>query len=70
MDVLATLSNALKERYTVDREIGRQIGEDRDAQVRNSVENARNLIDQTFDSLELTWDGALIQSSESFSTSQ
>ncbi len=44
------------------REIGRQIGEDRAAQVRNSVENARNLIEQTFDSLELTWDGALIQS--------
>lgn len=44
------------------REIGRQIGEDRAIQVRHSVENARCLIQQTLNSLELTWDGALIQS--------
>ncbi|OGO37446.1 MAG: hypothetical protein A2W35_16320 [Chloroflexi bacterium RBG_16_57_11] len=44
------------------REIGRQIGEDRADQVRHSVENARTLLDQTYDSLELTWEGATIQS--------
>jgi isopenicillin-N N-acyltransferase-like protein len=44
------------------REIGRQIGEDRAEQIRHSVENAYCLIEQTFDSLELNWDGALIQS--------
>ena len=31
-------------------------------QVRHSVENARTLLDQTYDSLELTWEGAIIQS--------
>lgn len=48
--------------YGSHREIGRQIGEDRAEQVRHSIENARTLLDQTYDSLELTWDGALIQS--------
>jgi isopenicillin-N N-acyltransferase like protein len=43
------------------REIGRQIGEACAQQVRHSIENARNLIDGTYNVLELTWNGALIQ---------
>lgn len=42
-------------------EMGRQIGEAIALQVRHSLENARNLIDGTYEVLELTWDGALIQ---------
>jgi len=40
------------------REIGRQIGEACCKQVRHSLENARNLIDVTYNVLELTWEGA------------
>jgi len=44
------------------REIGRQIGEACAVQVRNSLENARVLLSSTYDVLQLTWDGAQIQS--------
>jgi isopenicillin-N N-acyltransferase-like protein len=43
------------------REIGRQIGEACSAQVRHSIEDARKLVEDTYDTLELTWDGAQIQ---------
>jgi len=43
-------------------EMGRQIGEARREQVQHSVENARNLIDQAYSTLGLTWEGAQIQS--------
>lgn len=43
------------------RQIGRQIGEACIQQVRHSLENARNLIESTYDVLELTWEGAQIQ---------
>ncbi len=42
-------------------EVGRQIGEARRAQIQHSIANARILIDQSFDQLELTWEGAQIQ---------
>ena len=44
------------------REMGRQIGEAARAQVQHSVANARVLIDAAYDSLELTWQDAQIQS--------
>ena len=44
------------------REMGRQIGEARREQVQHSVENARALIAQSFSTLQLTWEGAQIQS--------
>jgi isopenicillin-N N-acyltransferase like protein len=43
------------------REIGRQIGEGCRAAVRHSVENARQLLADAYEELELTWDGAQIQ---------
>lgn len=43
------------------REIGRQIGEFAKEQVIHSLENARELIKGTYNILELTWDGAIIQ---------
>ena len=42
-------------------EMGQQIGEARREQVQHSVENAHVLIDQSYNTLELTWDGAKIQ---------
>jgi len=42
-------------------EMGRQIGEARREQIQHSVENAHVLIDQSYNTLELTWDGAQIQ---------
>src|SRR5687768_1072167 len=42
-------------------EMGCQIGEARREQVRHSIENAHALIEQSYDSLELTWKGAQIQ---------
>src|SRR5512147_625888 len=42
-------------------EIGRQIGEARREQIQHSIANAHVLIDQSFDQLELTWEGAQIQ---------
>lgn len=44
------------------REIGRQIGEACAVQVRHSLENARVLLASTYDVLQLTWEGAQIQS--------
>ena len=44
------------------REMGRQIGEARREQVQHSGANARVLIDQSYSALELTWEGAQIQS--------
>ncbi len=44
------------------REMGRQMGEAMAEQIRHSVENARRLVAQTYDSLNLSWDGTLIQS--------
>lgn len=43
------------------REIGRQIGEATREQVRHSIVSARDLIKETYTTLELNWDGALIQ---------
>jgi isopenicillin-N N-acyltransferase-like protein len=43
------------------REMGRQMGEARREQVRHGIENAHILIDQSYNTLELTWDGAQIQ---------
>jgi len=43
------------------REMGRQMGEARREHIRHSVENAQLLIQQTYDQLELTWEGAQIQ---------
>ena len=43
------------------REIGRQIGEAMRANVAHSVENARKLLVNAYDTLQLDWDGALIQ---------
>ena len=37
------------------------MGEARREQIRHSIANARELIDQTYDQLELTWEGAQIQ---------
>lgn len=44
------------------REMGRQIGEARREQIQHSIANAHILIDQSYDQLELNWDGARIQS--------
>ncbi len=44
------------------REMGCQIGEARREQVQHSIENAHVLIDQSYNTLELTWEGAKIQS--------
>jgi hypothetical protein len=44
------------------REIGQQIGEAAKKQVQHSVENARILLDSAYEQVELTWDGAIIQS--------
>ncbi len=42
-------------------EMGQQIGEACREQIRHSVENARKLVDDAYDTLQLDWDGALIQ---------
>ena len=44
------------------RDMGCQVGEARREQIKHSIENARRLIDETYDTLELTWVGAQIQS--------
>jgi isopenicillin-N N-acyltransferase-like protein len=44
------------------RNMGRQMGEAMAAQVRHSIENAHALIKDTENTLELDWDGAVIQS--------
>jgi isopenicillin-N N-acyltransferase-like protein len=43
-------------------EMGCQVGEACREQVQHSIENAHVLIEQSYDSLELTWNGARIQS--------
>jgi isopenicillin-N N-acyltransferase like protein len=43
------------------REIGRQIGEAFPRQIKHSLENAHKLLDESYEQLELTWDGAQIQ---------
>ena len=43
------------------RDMGRQIGEACAEQVRHSIENARRLLERTYEKLELTWMGAQIQ---------
>ena len=40
------------------RQIGQQIGEACKAQIRHSIENARNMIEETYNTLELHWEGA------------
>lgn len=52
----------LVEVHGTHREMGCQIGEARREQVQHSIENAHLLIDQSYSNLELTWDGATIQS--------
>jgi isopenicillin-N N-acyltransferase-like protein len=42
-------------------EIGRQIGEACSKQVLHSIESSRTLLEQAFDDLQLTWEGAQIQ---------
>jgi isopenicillin-N N-acyltransferase like protein len=44
------------------REMGQQIGEACCEQVQRSVANAHSLIEQSYDTVELTWEGAKIQS--------
>src|SRR3990172_4891773 len=43
------------------REMGRQLGEACRSQVTRSIENARQLLNESYDSLQLDWVGALIQ---------
>jgi isopenicillin-N N-acyltransferase-like protein len=52
----------LVEVHGTHREMGCQIGEARREQVQHSIENAHLLIEQSYLTLELTWDGAKIQS--------
>ncbi len=47
--------------YGNHREMGRQIGSQTAVQVKHSLDNARSLLASTYDSLQLTWDGAEIQ---------
>lgn len=44
------------------RQMGRQIGEACAQQVRHSIENARMMLSSAYDNLQLSWDGAQIQS--------
>jgi len=41
--------------------MGQQIGEANRSQILHSIENARRLLEGTYDTLQLTWDGARIQ---------
>lgn len=43
------------------REMGRQIGEECRQQIQHSIENARKLLADAYDTLQLDWEGALIQ---------
>jgi len=43
------------------REMGRQIGESRRANVQRSLENARKMLKEAYNELELSWEGAQIQ---------
>ena len=44
------------------REMGRQMGEARREQVKHGIENAHQLLTDAFEELQLTWEGAIIQS--------
>jgi isopenicillin-N N-acyltransferase-like protein len=52
----------LVEVYGTHREMGCQIGEARRERVQHSIANAHLLIEQSYSMLELTWEGAKIQS--------
>src|SRR6266540_2952633 len=52
----------LVEVYGTHREMGCQIGEAQRVQVQHSIENAHLLIKQSYPTLELTWEGATVQS--------
>jgi isopenicillin-N N-acyltransferase-like protein len=43
------------------RDIGRQIGEAFPEKIRHGLDNARKLLDDAYEQIELTWDGAQIQ---------
>jgi len=43
------------------REIGRQMGEACGIQVEHSIENAHRLLSETYEQLQLNWEGAIIQ---------
>ncbi|GAB4421768.1 MAG: hypothetical protein Kow002_10880 [Anaerolineales bacterium] len=43
------------------REMGQQIGETRRENIKHSIENARKLLAEAHNELELTWEGAIIQ---------
>ncbi len=61
----ATVHNApppLVEVQGTHREMGGQIGEACREQVQHSIENAHLLIDQSYSTLELNWEGATVQS--------
>jgi isopenicillin-N N-acyltransferase like protein len=45
-----------------NREMGQQIGQACAAGIRHSIENARRLLEMAYGELELTWEGAVIQS--------
>lgn len=44
------------------REMGRQIGEAAREQISHSIDNARTLLHDAYETLQLDWEGALIQS--------
>jgi len=48
--------------YGSHRQIGQQIGEACKDLIIHSIEDARTLVDSTYEQLQLTWDGAKIQS--------
>lgn len=48
--------------YGSHLQMGQQIGEACRQNIRHSVENARKLVADTYEQIQLTWDGALIQS--------
>jgi isopenicillin-N N-acyltransferase-like protein len=48
--------------YGPHRQMGKQIGEARRTEIVHSIENARRLLEGTYDTLQLTWESACIQS--------
>jgi isopenicillin-N N-acyltransferase-like protein len=51
----------LIEIYGSHRQMGQQMGEACAPQVKHSIDNARKLLAEAYDTLQLTWDGAKIQ---------
>ncbi|MGD0708036.1 MAG: C45 family peptidase [Anaerolineaceae bacterium] len=47
--------------YGSHREMGRQIGETFPSQIKHSIDDAKALIDSTYETLQLTWESANIQ---------